>query len=356
MEETARKQLETFDAVSQPAVFVCGGKILYANPAAAAYGIEPEQDAESIVTDSEEDGVFLKLEEKTLPARRSEFLDGVLYLALPEKPSPSVGLGTLSAIAQAMREPLTNLFSASSPLFPQLEELENPSIDRSMATINQSHYRLMHLLCNIQDAPAAINGELQVKREKTELCNFLQSLYDAAEPLCAACGYTLRLTLPEHMAYAWLDPLRLSRAIYNLISNAIRHTQEKGEIGLCLALTEDYAIIEVRDEGSMDGRLQDVFGCLTDRPYKPDFRKGGGFGLAIVRATARAHGGTFVITAPSSGGTSAALSLTLRAPEGLTTELRTPMVKFDYTGGFRQEFIEMADILPRDVFDSMNIN
>lgn len=356
MDETAKLQLETFDAVSQPAVFVRDGKILYANPAAAAFGIEAEQDADGIVTVSEDGSALLKLEEKTLPAKRSDFLDGALYLALPEKQGPSVGLGTLSAIAQALREPLTNLFSASSPLFTQLESLENPSIDRSVATINQSHYRLMHLLCNIQDAPAAINGELPVKREKTELCNYLQALYETAEPLCAACGYTLRLTLPERMTYAWIDPLRLSRAIYNLISNAIRHTQEKGEIGLNLVLTDDYAIIEVRDDGAVDDRLEDVFGCLTSRPYQPDFRKGGGFGLAIVRATARAHGGTFVMTAPRSGSTSAALSLTLRAPEGLTTELHSPMVRFDYTGGFQQELIEMADILPRDVFDSMNIN
>ena len=356
MDETAKMQLETFDAVSQPAIFVQDGKIRYANPAAAAFGIEVEQDADGIVAASEDGGAVLKLEEKSLPAKRSSFLDGTLYLALAGKQSPGVGLGTLSAIAQAMREPLTNLFSASSPLFTQLEELENPSIDRSVATINQSHYRLMHLLCNIQDAPAAIGGELPVKREKTELCNFLQALYDTAEPLCAACGYTLRVSLPERMAYAWIDPLRLSRAIYNLLSNAIRHTQEKGEIGLSLMLTDDYAIIEVRDAGAVDDRLRDVFSGLTNRPYQPDFRKGSGFGLAIVRATARAHGGTFVMTAPHSGGTSAALSLSLRAPEGLTTELRSPIVKFDYTGGFRQELIEMADILPRDVFDSMNIN
>ena len=356
MDETARAQLEAFDAVSQPAVFIRDRKILYVNPAAAAFGIEAGQDADGIVTASEDGGVLLKLEEKRLPAKRSNFLDGALYLALPEKQAPSVGLGTLTAIAQALRDPLTNLFSASSPLFAQLESIENPSIDRSVAAINQSHYRLMHLLCNIQDAPAAINGELQVKREKTELCSYLQALYDTAEPLCADCGYALRLTLPEQMRYAWIDPLRLGRAIYNLISNAIRHTREKGDIRLSLTLSDDYAIIEVHDDGAADGRLRDVFSCMTNRPYQPDFRKGSGFGLAIVRATARAHGGTFVMTAPSSGGTSAALSLTLRAPERLTTELHTPRAKFDYTGGFRQELIEMADILPRDVFESMNIN
>ena len=356
MDETEKMQLAAFDAVSQPAVFVQDGKIRYANPAAAAFGIEPGQDADDHIAASEDGGVLLKLEETSLPAKRSRFLDGDLYLALPEKQAPSVGLGTLCAIAQALREPLTNLFSASSPLFTQLEELENPSIDRSVATINQSHYRLMHLLCNIQDAPAAIGGELTVKREKTELVSFLQALYDTAAPLCAACGYTLRLTLPERSAYAWIDPLRLSRAIYNLLSNAIRHTQVKGEIGLHLMLTDDYAIVEVHDDGAVGERLRDVFSSLTNRPYHADLRKGSGFGLTIVRATARAHGGAFVMTAPPSGGTSAALSLTLRAPEGLTTEFHSPIVKFDYTGGFRQELIEMADILPRDIFDSMNIN
>lgn len=354
MDKTARAQLEAFDAVNQPAVFARNGKILYVNPAAAVFGVEPEQDLDTIVVTSKEGGVELLLEEKTYSAKRTSFLDGELYLALPEKQNPSIGLDTLSAIAQAMREPLTNLFTASSPLFTQLEALENPSVERSMETVNQSHYRLMRLLCNIQDAPAAIGGELQVKREKLELCDYLRAFYETAEPLCDACGYELRLSLPERTAYAWIDPLRLGRAIYNLISNSIRHTREKGDIRLILSLHGDYAIIEVRDNGEMEDRLQDVFGCMLHRPYRPDRRRGSGFGLSIVRATARAHGGTFVISAPLSGGTCAALSVSMRAPAGVENMLRTPMAKFDYTGGFRQELIEMADILPREVFGAMN--
>ena len=40
----------------------------------------------------------------------------------------------------------------------------------------------------------------------------------------------------------------------------------------------------------------------------------------------------------------------------MTQEFHLSRAKFDYTGGISQELIEMSDVLPIEVFDSINVN
>ena len=81
-----------------------------------------------------------------------------------------------------------------------------------------------------------------------------------------------------------------------------------------------------------------------------------GFGVAIARAIARSHGGTRIAGAGDEGGTTAAMSLSLQTQDRKTQELHAATTKFDYTGGFRQELIELSDVLPASVFDTVNID
>ena len=356
MDETAQMQLEAFGSVSQPVVFVRDGKVEYANPIAITCGVLPEDEAVNYVEQSDEGDAFLLLKSARVRADMFPLSGGTLYIAAQDWAGPSVSLGTLLAIAQAMRDPLTNLFSVTSPLFASLEELEDPGVSRAMASINKSHYQLLHLMCNVADAPAAVGGDVVLKREKLELRSFLRKLFDKAEPLCKTCGCALYLTLPDRTVHIWADANRLSRAIYNLISNAIRHTPRPGEIKLMLTRTGSYAIIEVRDNGAALDRLQNTLDALASCPGgESESEPGAGFGLAIVRSTARAHGGTLVVSAKSDG-TSAAISLSLRAPDRIAQELHTERARFDYTGGLRQDLIELSEVLPPDVFDSMDVN
>ena len=51
-----------------------------------------------------------------------------------------------------------------------------------------------------------------------------------------------------------------------------------------------------------------------------------------------------------------AILLSLQTPDRKTQELHAATTKFDYTGGFRQELIELSDVLPASVFDTVNID
>jgi two-component system, OmpR family, sensor kinase len=89
------------------------------------------------------------------------------------------------------------------------------------------------------------------------------------------------------------DRHRLTEAVMNLAHNALQHTKSDDTIAIGTALTHDEALIWVRDTGtgvplSEQERIFDRFtrGREASRRYR-----GGGLGLANVKAIAEAHDG-----------------------------------------------------------------
>ncbi|MCS9084753.1 ATP-binding protein, partial [Pseudomonas aeruginosa] len=90
------------------------------------------------------------------------------------------------------------------------------------------------------------------------------------------------------------DREMLSRAIGNLLSNAIRYTPREARIIVTLKQDDQGTVIRVENPGE---RISDAdLPKLFDRFYRADPARqrksaGAGLGLAIVKSIAEAHGG-----------------------------------------------------------------
>ncbi|MBQ7885967.1 MAG: HAMP domain-containing protein [Clostridia bacterium] len=84
----------------------------------------------------------------------------------------------------------------------------------------------------------------------------------------------------------------LTRAVINLVDNAIRYGREGGRVSVALTSEDGQAVIRVKDDG--EGLSEEALGHVFERFWRGDSARttqGTGIGLAIVRAAARAHGG-----------------------------------------------------------------
>ena len=112
-----------------------------------------------------------------------------------------------------------------------------------------------------------------------------------------------------------LDWMRMSQALGNLLSNAIRCTGAGGSIVLRAALEGDEALtIAVIDDGiGIDAAdLPHVFDRFDRTDQSRSRGIGGtGLGLAITRAIVEAHGGTIVV---ASDGLGKGVTVTVRLP------------------------------------------
>jgi CheY-like chemotaxis protein len=113
---------------------------------------------------------------------------------------------------------------------------------------------------------------------------------------------------------AWLDATRFQQIVWNLMTNAIKFSQEGGRIDVELERRGDLLMLSVRDFGH--GIEADFLAHLFDRftqSDSPDNRRhqGLGLGLAIVKDLAELHDGR--VDAASAGlGQGAVLCVTLK--------------------------------------------
>ncbi len=364
--------LQAFDSVAQPVFYACGGQITYANAAAQRLLITPDTPLALLLTHSaplddaacDTDGARqlpLQLSGAAYDAVVRRMDGGQLFVLQPAaagdaaQEAESVQLQTLLSVARTLRVPLTNLFGAADAIFPRLEALEEPAVRRQMASINRALYQLMHLSCNLGDFAAAKQGQLRLLREKTELCDFFYGVYERAQPLCQAAGAALGCELPDKLVNAWIDRQNIERCVLNLISNAIRHSDAPPKITLRVLRSGRSVLVQVtcgQSEFSPADLAEAFTRYATDAPL-PSPSWGAGFGLPLVQHIVRLHGGTMMLSG-AGGGSAAVFSLPLGEAEDDT--LRSPIAAMDYAGGFRHELVELADVLPLEVFDSENVN
>ncbi|RCU50959.1 HAMP domain-containing protein [Corallincola holothuriorum] len=147
--------------------------------------------------------------------------------------------------------------------------------------------------------------------EPVDLFALLSSVVDDAT--IEANHRHLTLTLHgEPQVHYRAEPLLLTRAIDNLLRNAIRYATQRIETSL--RLTAEYCEIRVEDDGPgvPDNQLQQIFRPFyrLDDARTPELNGGIGLGMAIVAAAVEAHAGEVMAQRSELGG----LCVTIRLP------------------------------------------
>ncbi len=96
------------------------------------------------------------------------------------------------------------------------------------------------------------------------------------------------------------DPEQMSRAIDNLLINALQHTPAGGLVELKAAVADRTITFTVTDTGP--GIAPDIAARLFE-PFATSRADGVGLGLSIVREIAAAHGGTVELAKGDTGAT-----------------------------------------------------
>jgi two-component system, OmpR family, heavy metal sensor histidine kinase CusS len=109
------------------------------------------------------------------------------------------------------------------------------------------------------------------------------------------------------------DEMLFSRAVNNLVENAIHHTRAGGSIEISIATRGPHAEVTVKDTGA--GIAAEHLPRVFDRFYRADSSRssdGVGLGLALVKSIMDLHGGNAQIESEPDRGT----TVTLRFPNG----------------------------------------
>ncbi|TDP82186.1 signal transduction histidine kinase [Aquabacterium commune] len=203
--------------------------------------------------------------------------------------------------AEAANRAKTQFFAAASHDLRQplhalglfAEALRNRSKDVEVAhlvnSINSSVDALEGLFSELLDITKIDTGGVDIEPEHFAMRDLFTRIQLHFEPIAFEKGLMLSFHGEQHHCYA--DPLVVERILRNLVSNAIRYTEDGGVLVSCRK-RGDQLCLQVWDTGigiadKEQGRIfEEFYQTQSNRPLQPHHRKGLGLGLAIVKRLA----------------------------------------------------------------------
>lgn len=215
----------------------------------------------------------------------------------------------LATMSHEIRTPLNGVLGMTQAMAS--DELSERQRDR-LSVIHRSGEALLAILNDVLDLSKIEAGKLELEKMEFELAEVARGAYSAFTALANKKGLSFALDVERARGRYIGDPTRLRQILYNLISNALKFT-EQGEIRVTAIRRGERLEISVRDTGvgiAPEG-LEKLFAKFDQLDSSTTRRFGGtGLGLAICRELAQLMEGEISVTSELGLGS----TFTLRIP------------------------------------------
>jgi PAS domain S-box-containing protein len=199
----------------------------------------------------------------------------------------------LATLAHELRNPL-------APIRHAVKLLGSPASDESKRrwgrdVIGRQVERMSLLLDDLLDVSRITRGRLELKKENTALEAVVGAAIETARPLIDEKGHTLSVRLPPEPVTLFIDPLRISQALSNLLTNAAKYSDTNGRIDLVVESSAENFVMRVADTGIgfEPGTESKLFEMFSQVESAMKHAEGGlGIGLALVKGLVGLHGGS----------------------------------------------------------------
>ena len=200
----------------------------------------------------------------------------------------------LAVMSHEIRTPLNGVLGMTQALAadPALTQAQRARLH----TIRDSGESLLAILNDILDLSKIEAGKLELEHVAFEIGDVAETAHASFKALARQKGLKFKLFVADRAKGAYLgDPTRVRQLLFNLVSNALKFTDE-GEIRLAVeAGAKGGLVLSVSDTGVgiAPDRLERIFDKFEQADLSATRRHGGaGLGLAICRELCTLMGGT----------------------------------------------------------------
>jgi two-component system sensor histidine kinase FlrB len=215
-------------------------------------------------------------------------------------------------LAHEIRNPL-----ASLELFAELIENDEDQRAQWISNLRVGIRTLSGTVNNV----LSFHGSGSLKLAPVSLSALIANAVQFVKPLAQQATVSLECFCDQYRNQVMGNESALQQVVFNLISNAIRHTPAGGSVtitlrgGAATAKADGHVVVEFSDTGC--GIRPDQM----EHIFEPGFSGGGdtsGLGLAVCARIMKQHGGQMSVSNRPHGGARFELSLPLLQPEAAT--------------------------------------
>lgn len=184
-------------------------------------------------------------------------------------------------------------------------------------TIGDANQRMIRLVNDLLDISRVESGKIVIRPQPLNLVEMISNIIAEYRPLVEKQGIRINFKSDQAVPLVEADPKRISMAIDNLISNAVKYTQDdqKSQISLELSREGKKVLFTIADNGV----------GIPERDKKKIFKKffradnimklqtsGTGLGLFIAKAIIESHQGKIWFVSQEGAGTTFYFNLPLK--------------------------------------------
>lgn len=265
----------------------------------------------------------------------------------------------MSQRAQAATEAKLNFFTNMSHEFrtpltlilsPVEDMISNPKLNlvagKSLKIIQKNAYRLLKLINQLIDYRKIEYDKQPLNLQTGNLVNFVREITDSFRQSAVKKHIALRFIAREPVVTVLFDGDLLDKVFLNLLSNALKFTNESGEIEVAVAKIDSETVqVKVSDNGI--GMEPEEVKHVFEQFYQGEGAsgRGSGLGLSLSKEIVSLHAGSMEVSSTKWRGTTFTIKLKMAGagvPAGGGSSRSPVAVKAEklkvYTAGL--EFLE----------------
>jgi len=237
-----------------------------------------------------------QLEMNAVPTKNGEMVTGVVVLfhdITDLRRADQIRRDFVANVSHELRTPLSILRGYIETL------ADDPNISRSevirILDVMERHSKRLGLLAEDLLSLAQLeSANPRLERDEVDLARLFDGVVRDWQKRFAAKKLKAAIDLPRKMAPIRADEIRMREVIDNLLDNAVKYSNEKGEIRLSGEQCNGEVVLSIHDNGT--GISREDLPRIFERFYRADKARsrelgGTGLGLAIVKHIAQLHGG-----------------------------------------------------------------
>jgi signal transduction histidine kinase len=225
----------------------------------------------------------------------------------------------VASVSHEFRTPLNTIMGLVELMMDRSEIYSIALPPRMRDDLRIVHRNCMHLsamIGDVLDLTQIEKGRLKLHRERVDLAALAESSVEAVRPLLERKHLAIRTRILGEVPRVFCDRTRVRQVIVNLLSNAVRHTDD-GEVSIEVAPESEAVRVSVLDTGSGIAP-EDV-----ERVFEPFYQGGtgiwrdtggSGLGLSISQEFVRRHGGRIWLESEVGRGTAVHFTLPVSGP------------------------------------------
>jgi len=233
-----------------------------------------------------------------------------------------------NTVVHELRSPLTAI-KAAAELMEWAHNLDENQ-KKLINIIDEQSKRMLADITSLLDAAKLESGHFTVWQAANDIKKIIQDSIDLFLPEAEKKHIALLSDVTPNLPMGFVDPMRVSQILNNLLSNSLKFTNPGGRIDIKASMQHNEylphtlinpgILIAVTDNGigipkEKQGMLFNKFSQITQDTHTPVGHEGTGLGLYVSKGIVEAHGGTIFLNSTPGVGTT--ISFTLPIAQGV---------------------------------------